>query len=598
MTDPTLASDVPTATREAWAGLVDKVLKGADFERKLVGRTYDGLRIEPLYPKAEGGAVLGRAAPGPWRVSQRAEHPDAATANALALADLEGGADQLTLVMAGAPMGRGFGLAPDDLDLALDGVMLDLIHVRVEGHDEAALALLALAQRRGHEPDILDIDLGLDPVGLFARRGGAAPDNPDLARVVDDVGALGFNGRIAIADGRPYHEAGAGEAQELAAIVATAVSYLRQFEGAGLTLERARDALSFLAVADADEFLTVAKLRALRLLWRRVESACAMEPRPIRLHAETAWRMTTRVDPWVNILRGTMAAFAAGIGGADSVTVLPFTAALGLPDAFARRIARNTQLILLEEANLWRVTDPVAGSGGFEALTAELAEVAWALFQDIEREGGIVASLGAGALQRRIAETRMKRERAVATRRDPLTGASEFPNIYEAPISVLMPSPPRQETESALPSRRSAEPFERLREQSDEILATTGARPRVFLANLGPLAAFSARATFAKNAFEAGGIEAIDNDGFASIEDLTAAFETSGAALACICSSDEIYATQGVPAAIALHTAGACAYLAGRPGETETELKAAGIAGFVHVGCDLLGLLRHAYEPA
>lgn len=598
MTDPNLASNLTASTREAWTGLVDKVLKGADFERKLVGGTYDGLRIEPLYPKAEDGAVLGRASPGPWRVSQRVDHPDAMAANALALADLEGGADSLTLVMADAPMGRGFGLAPADLDRALDGVMLDLVHVRVEGDDEAALALLALAQRRGHKPDILDIDLGLDPVGLLARRGGAAPGEAELASLVEVAGEQGFTGRLTIADGRPYHEAGAGEAQELAAILATAVAYLRGFEAAGLTLQRARDALSFLAVADADQFLTVAKLRALRLLWRRVESACAMEPKPIRLHAETAWRMTTRVDPWVNILRGTMAAFAAGIGGADSVTVLPFTSALGLPDAFARRIARNTQLILLEEANLGRVMDPVAGSGGFEALTADLAESAWTLFQGIEREGGIVASLASGALQRRIAETRAKRESAVATRRDPLTGASEFPNIHEAPITVLMASSPTEANEFALPSRRSAEPFERLRERSDEILATTGVRPRVFLANLGPLVAFSARATFAKNAFEAGGIEAIDNDGFASIEDLAATYTSSGAKLACICSSDEIYATQSLSAATALQAAGARVYLAERPGETKAELSAAGIAGFIHVGCDLLALLQRAYEPA
>ncbi len=595
VTDP--APNVHTATREAWAGLVDKVLKGADFERKLVGRTYDGLRIEPLYPKAEHGAVLGRAVPGPWRVSQRVDHPGAAAANALALSDLEGGADSLTLVVAGAPTSRGFGIAPGDLDRALDGVMLDLIHLRLEGSVEAARAVMDLAKRRGHPTDVLDTDLGLDPVGLFARRGGATPADGDLARTLDDAGGDGFTGRIVIADGRPYHEAGAGEAQELAAVLATAISYLRTFEAAGLTLERARDALSFLAVADADEFLTIAKLRALRLLWGRVESACAMEPKPIRLHAETAWRMTTRVDPWVNILRGTMAAFAAGIGGADSVTVLPFTAALGLPDAFARRIARNTQLILLEEANLWRVTDPVAGSGGFEALTAELAERAWGLFQEIEREGGIVASLASGALQGRIAETRAERERAVATRRDPLTGASEFPNVHEAPVTVLMPLPHADEVETALPSRRSSEPFERLRERSDDLQARTGARPCVFLANLGPVAAFSARATFAKNAFEAGGIEAIGNDGFASIEDLAAAFTSSGAKLACICSSDEIYATQGLPAAAALQAAGARSYLAGRPGETETELKAAGVAGFVHVGCDLLGLLRQAHEP-
>ena len=195
----------------------------------------------------------------------------------------------------------------------------------------------------------------------------------------------------------------------------------------GHGLDAARDALSFLLVADADEFLSVAKFRALRRLWARVEEACGLAPKPIRLHAETAWRMTTRRDPWVNLLRTTVAAFSAGIGGADAVTVLPFTTALGLPDAFARRLARNTQLILLEEANLWRVADPAAGAGGFEALTDALCEKAWALFQEIEREGGIVESLARGSLQARIAAVRAAREKAVATRKEPITGTSEFP---------------------------------------------------------------------------------------------------------------------------------------------------------------------------
>ena len=207
-------------------------------------------------------------------------------------------------------------------------------------------------------------------------------------------------------------------------------------------------------MADADEFLTVAKLRALRRLWARVEQACGLEPKPIRLHAETAWRMTTRRDPWVNMLRTTVAAFSAGIGGADAITVLPFTAALGLPDAFARRIARNTQLILLDESNLARVADPAAGAGGFEALTDALCEKAWALFQEIEREGGILESLKGDKLQARIAAVRAQREKAVATRKEPITGTSEFPNIGEADVSVLLCDAPSERALAPPPVRR------------------------------------------------------------------------------------------------------------------------------------------------
>ena len=309
--------------------------------------------------------------------------------------------------------------------------------------------------------------------------------------------------------------------------------------------------------------------------------------------------MTSRRDPWVNLLRATMAVFSAGIGGADSVTALPFTAALGLPDAFARRLARNTQLILLEEANLWRVADPAAGAGGFEALTDALAEQAWELFQEIEREGGLPASLGAGAFQGRIAVTRAERDRSLARRKDALTGVSEFPDLREGDVGVLLPLPATAdgaEEPLALPSRRAAEPFERLRDASDAVLARTGARPKVFLANLGPIAAFTARATFAKNLFEAGGIEAVSNDGFGSHEELAEAFRSSGAALSCLCSSDEIYATQAATAAEALKAAGVRRlYLAGRPGPLQEPLDRAGVDEYVFAGCDALKALEAAH---
>jgi methylmalonyl-CoA mutase len=443
MDDLPLAAEFPAATRERWLALVEGVLKGAEFEKRLVSRTYDGIRIEPLYPKAEGAAPILRAERGPWRVSQRLDHPDPETARALALADLEGGADALTLVIDKAPAARGFGLGVrtlDDLDRALQGTMLDLIHLRLDGGGrgrQAAALLIALAERRGHRLADLQLDLGLDPLGAMAAMGLlSASWDVVAARCADTLAGLterGFAGRAFLADGRPYHEAGAGEAQELAAVLATGAAYLRALEAGGHTLEAARRSLSFLLVADADEFLTVAKFRALRRLWARVEAACGLDPVPLRLHAETAWRMTTRRDPWVNLLRTTMAVFSAGIGGADAVTALPHTAALGLPDAFARRLARNTQTILIEEANLGRVSDPAAGSGAFEALTDALCERAWTGFQEIEREGGLVESLRTGALQGRIAPVREARERAVATRQDPITGTSEFPNIARSP---------------------------------------------------------------------------------------------------------------------------------------------------------------------
>ncbi|QRE74658.1 methylmalonyl-CoA mutase family protein [Methylobacterium aquaticum] len=603
MDDTTLAAAFPAATEAQWRALVDGVLKGADFEKRLVRRTPDGIAIQPLYPPAEAAPQPGRAAPGRWRVSQRVDHPDPREANALALTDLEGGADALTLVMAGSPAARGFGLpGPQAIAAALDGVMLPLIGLRLDAGaagPDAARALLTLAKARGDDPAALDIDLGLDPVAVQAAT-GTAPSWPGLADLLREVEAAGFTGRTFLADARPFHEAGASEALELASVLSGALATLRALEAGGHDLERARAALAFLLVAESDEFLTVAKFRALRRLWARIEEACGLTPAPIRLHAETAWRSTTRRDPWVNMLRATAAVFSAGLGGADAVTVLPFTAALGLPDAFARRCARNTQHVLLDEANLWRVADPAAGAGGFEALTDQLCVEAWALFQAIERDGGIAGSLRSGAMADRLAALRKTRDADLATRRQPITGTSEFPDLHEAPVAVLSPAPAAEAApEGALPSRRLAEPYESLRDASDAILGRTGRRPRVFLANLGPLSAFNTRATFARNAFEAGGIEAVTNEGFADHAAMAAAFRDSGTPLACLCSSDAVYAEEAVPAAEALRAAGAgTLFLAGRPGDLEAPLRAAGVAHDLYAGCDLVTLLERAQQAA
>jgi methylmalonyl-CoA mutase len=619
MEDRPLADLFEPADRARWLGLVEGVLKGAEFEKRLVSRTADGLRIEPLYPAAEPAAQPVRA-PGPWRIAQRVDHPDLSAANAQALSDLEGGADALVLAFAGAPGARSYGLSAatvEDLDAALRGVMLPLISLRLDAGGrglEAARLVRALAERRGEALSAYDLDLGLDPVGVLAATGslGAVWHDiaPRLAEVVSELEASGFTGRAFLADGRPYHEAGAGEAAELGAALATAVTYLRALESAGHDLATARDRVAVLLAADADEFVTVAKFRAMRRLWARVEQACGLEPKPLRLHAETAWRMMTKRDPFVNILRTGMAAAAAGMGGADSVAVLPYTQALGLPDAFARRVARNSQIVLIEEAHLARVSDPAAGAGGFEALTGAIAEAAWAAFQAIEAEGGIVASLSVGKLQRRIEATREARAKAVATRREPLTGASEFPNLAEKPVAVLdvppVSAPPGTNYGSgsavacdALPSQRLAEPYEALRDASDANHAKTGRRPAVFLANLGPVAAFNARATFAANAFAAGGIEALSNDGFTDADALAEAYAASGAPLACLCSTDAIYAERAVAAAEALRRAGAgTIYLAGKPADLAEPLQQAGVTDFLHVKGDLLTLLNAALRAA
>jgi methylmalonyl-CoA mutase len=332
----------------------------------------------------------------------------------------------------------------------------------------------------------------------------------------------------------------------------------------------------------------------------------------LRLHAETATRALARRDPYVNILRATVAAFAAAAGGATSVTVLPFDHALGgLPDGFARRVARNTQLVLAEESNLGRVTDPAGGSWYVESLTEALAQKAWAIVQEIERAGGMLAALRAGLPQDLVARSWKASRAAIATRREPVTGVSEFPDLAEDPrraavpdVSALvaaararLPAVAAAGDVVPVPPHRRAEPFERLRDRSDAALARTGERPRVFLCNLGRPADFTARAGFARGLFEAGGFATVASGVLAAPEAAGAAFAASGARLAAICSSDEVYAAMAEAAARSLKEAGALrVYLMGRPEpDRRTALEAAGVDEFAHAGGDALATLERAH---
>jgi methylmalonyl-CoA mutase len=609
-----LAADFPPASYDDWRKLVDGVLKGAPFE-KLVGKTSDGLAIEPIYSRATGaGPIAGRAPAAPWQIMQRIDHPDAAQAHPQALHDLENGASGLTLVFAGANGAHGFGLEPSAEAVAtvLDGIFMDAgIAIELQIGPQSRMAAIHVAEyvkRRGLSPAACDIRFGLDPIGACAAWGSSpyawAEIVPAVTGAIKGLAAMRFKGPFAAADGRVIHDAGGSEVQELAFVLAAGVAYLRAIEGAGVALEDAQDMIYARLATDADQFLTMAKFRALRLLWARVEQACGVMPKPLFIAADTAWRMLTQRDPYVNMLRATMATFAAGLGGANAVTVLPHTLAAGLPDPFARRVARNTQLVLLEESNLAKVSDPAAGSGGIETLTGQLCEAAWSLFQDIEKAGGIFPALEQNLIQRKVAATRALRQANIARRKQVLTGATEFPNLHEAQIAVLDAKPVALASYGdakfkfdALPPLRLAEPFEGLRDRSDQLLKDRGARPKIFLANLGNAADFTARAAFARSFFESGGIEAIDSEGFTDPAALAAAYKASGAALACLCSQDKVYAQKAEAAAKALQAAGAKhIYLAGRPGEREALLRSAGIGEFIFAGGDALAVLEDAYR--
>ena len=602
--DMPYASAFPPVEEARWRELATAALKGAPFER-LVGKTYDGAAIQPLYAPAAAALQPGRAQAGAWSILARVDAADPKTANELALTDLENGAGGLQLAFAGAAGAYGFGLPATEaaIEAALAGVFLDAgapVEIDAPGHGrDVATALAAYVAKQKVDPKATLISFGLDPLGALARGAISHPFSevaPHMVEAVKTLSAAGFAGPFCVADARIVHAAGGTEAQELAYAISAALAYLRALEAGGIALDVAAKAISFRLAVDADEFLGVAKIRALRRLWARVEEACGLKPSAAHVHAETAWRMMTRRDPYVNMLRATVAVFSAAVGGADRISVLPFTQAVGLPDEFARRVARNTQLVLLEESNLDKVADPTAGAGGFETLTAELCDKAWALVQASEKAGGLAQQIASGALKADVEKAAAERAKNVARRKEALTGASEFPDIAEKPVSVLAPIPAAAAPAGALVPHRLSEAYEALRDKSDA-LAAKGKRPSVFLANLGPIAAFTARTTFAKNFFEAGGIEAPGNDGFATPEAAADAYAASGAPIACICSSDALYAEQAEATARALKAKGAkLVILAGRGGDKEAAYAAAGVGDYIFAGADVLATLDRAWK--
>ncbi len=620
--DLPLGSEFPPPSRDQWLALVDKVLAGAPFDRKLVSRTPDGLRVEPLYTAADvpagdpaglpglapftRGGDPGRRVSDGWDIRQLYAQPDLAEANAAILSDLERGVTSLVLHLGpgGLPVS-----SVDDLAAVLDGVLLDLAPVILdaavlagttttgtgaEGVDAVTAAgwLRELWGRQQVPPSAALGQLGIDPLATAARTGTAARLD-DLVSLVRDLHATHPQVRVGRVDATVYADAGASPAQELAFALATGVAYLRALLAAGIDIDTACGQLVFQLSATAEQFGTMAKLRAARRCWARVAEASGASPaaRAARIDAVTASAMLSQRDPWVNVLRSTLATFAAGAAGADSVTVLPFDQAVGVPDELGRRLARNTQMILLEETNLARVLDPGGGSYFVEHLTEELAQEAWRRFQAIEAAGGMAAVLASGQAAAEVEASWRATLKSVATRRQPLTGVSEFPDVAE-PRLARRPWPAAV-ADGPFPLRRRSAPFEALRDAADQAEPT----PTIFLANLGPIAVHTARAGFARNLFETGGVRTVDNEGFDDADQVASAFTASGARLAILCSSDAVYAERAADTARALKATGAVrVYLAGAPGDARDAYEAAGIDEFVSVGTDALDVLRRALD--
>jgi len=555
--------------RTAVAGVLAKSSRrepaelGPEPERLLDSPTYEGFPIRALYtaldalpepplpgtwPFVRGGDAHRDVIAG-WKVAEAFPAPDysgaVADGNAAVLAALADGVSALVL-----RVGR-TGVAAADVDRFLEGVYLDLAPILLEaGGDLAAAADAILALVAGADDATrasTSIDLGADPL--------TAPISRRDAPAVEDVVALGAalagraGARAITLDGPAFHDRGANAAWELAGAMGAAVSYVRLLVDAGVDVAEALRQISFRLVADDDQFMTIAKFRAARLLWARIAEVLGVpDSGTARLHAVTSAPMMTRRDPWVNMLRTTLAAFGAGVGGADTVQVLPFDAAIpggypGIGANFSRRIARNTQLLLLEESHIGRVLDPAGGSWYVEDLTESLAAQAWSNFQEIESRGGFVAARDHVAEQ--IEQVRVRRADDVAHRRAAITGVNEYPNLAESPLA-----PPSEDSVA-----RYAAGFEALRDRSDAYLERTGARPAVLLLPLGPLAEHNIRATFAVNLLASGGIEAV-NPGTVDAAAAAEAVRTAGAAVALVCGTDARYGSDAAAVVAAARAAG------------------------------------------
>lgn len=683
----TLLDDFAPVSYEAWREVVEADLKGAPFEKKLITHTYEGLDIKPVYtsgdwpgegrdmaadpsgfagfdPMTRGARVLGNATCG-WDIRQEHAHPDRKVSNDAILTDLQRGATSLTLRLdAAARYGYDaddadaeqlagvdglMAYSVDDLDALLDGVHLHMCGIGLEAGAAfvpGASILAGVWARRKVGPEQAWGAFNADPLAVFARD-GKLPYSVDsgLSQMADLAvwAAEHYPGVVPVRVGTaPYHHAGATATQDLAYAMATGVEYLRAMTGAGMDVDKAARSMLFNFAVGTNFFLALAKLRAARKLWARVIEACGGDEggRRMRMHVKTSRRVITTRDPWVNLLRNTACCFAGATADAEVITTFPLDAGLGLPSDFSRRIARNTQSILLEESHLNRVVDPAGGSWFIESLTDEIAEKAWPMFQEIEKAGGMSKALASGMIAEQIDSAFQPRLKNIATRKDAVTGVSEYPLLDEKVPEISKPdlgalrdrsrrklTPGREPVSvsgvggaveaaadgatigqisrglwsGAAPAEGTpiaphpyAEPFEQLRDAADRYAEQRGHRPRVFLANMGRLAEHTARTSYTTNFFQAGGFEVIGKQTFeADLAAAVDAFRQSGANVAVICSSDKRYPEVVPELTPKLKEAGAkSVVLAGHPGEQESAYREAGVDRFIYIKCDVLGTLR------
>lgn len=686
-----LLAEFAPASYENWRTVVERDLKGASFEKKLVVKTAEGIDIQPMYVRKDLESVSGiEQFPGanaclrsakaagyraePWIIAQSTPAPHPSAANQAILEGLSRGQNAVNV-----PLDRmsrrgcnpgccctgkgGVSLSTlNDWKQLLDQVHLDAVPLYFNATASApalAAQLFAYAESRGFKKENLSGSLGYDPLGALAEfgdlKGGwdaAQKQAVTLARhnntEAPRLGALD-------ASGLPYHEAGASATQELAFALATAVEYMRTLTSAGMSPDAAAAQIRIVLGVGTTLFMEIAKFRAARVVWSRALKAFGAAEALPRIHARTGNYTKTLTDPYVNMLRTSTEAFSAVVGGCDSLDVSAFDEVIRTPDTFSRRIARNTHIILGEECNLDRVIDPAGGSWYIETLTAEVAKGAWEIFQEVEKQGGLFKSLQTGYPQEEVAKTSGWRTKRLDSRAYVQVGLNMYANVSEKPLQGNFDKDSfikqrKQEVEtfiksadyrvsekqlqsigedfsacieaaaagatlnelstalrpdavdevSELCNHRLSERYEALRAAADAHTASTGARPKIFLVNMGPTVQHKLRADFIRGFFECGGFEIEYPDGFADAETAAEAMVASGAKVAVICSTDATY-PELVPAvtqAIKAKSPSLRVLLAGHPGDNEATYKTAGLDDFIFIKSNHYATLKDTLDFA
>ncbi len=691
-----LGTDFPKIDHAMWHKQVEVELKGADFDKRMLSRSYEGIELQALYteeifptgsdpgglpgyvPFVRGAQPLGNMLAG-WDVRQEHAHPDPAVANAHILEDLNGGVTSIDLRLDGAAM---HGLDADnphaahltghdgvsvscvaDIERLTRGVKLDIAGFHFDpgaAFLPVASLYVAAAKQAGVPLTELRGGFNADPLKVLARDGGLPMPLDTAMQQMADLAAWTAQNTPRMTSvevsSTPYHNAGASAVADVAFAVATGIDYLRVLTGAGIDIETAARQMTFSMALGCRFYLAIAKIRAVRKLWADVVAASGGSPRAqkMRLRVSTGRRVLTTRNQSLNILRNTVACYAGAVGGADIITTTPFDTPTGLPGEASRRNARNTQLILAEECHLPQVVDPAGGSWYVEWYTNEVAKRAWSVFQQVEAQGGMVKAVTTGWVADQIKPTEAAREKDIAVRKVAVTGVSEHPTLTDDRVAQEQPDyrqlaagarqrliawrskHPRSNVLDALPGvaagsgllmtaavvaadagatlgqiaetlvPNGSEPtvmtplvvhpydsaFEDLRDAAEAFAAKHGHRPRVHLAGIGAIAEQVARKNYARNFFEAGGFDVSTREAKFDVAESAADFAAGDARIAVICSTDKQYATAVAELAPKLKAAGArSVILAGHPGKSEADYRAAGVDRFIYMRCDVLDAL-------